>query len=242
LNRAFYGVKYLSTKDGMPTNAVFGFLNIMFKYIEIEKPDGICAAFDLKGPTFRHEFYDEYKATRKGMPDDLAVQLEPVKKILRALSYPVYEMKGYEADDIIGTFSKECSKLGHECIILTGDKDDLQLASENTRIRLIRTIMGKTHDDDFTPEKVFEVYGMTPLQFIDLKSIMGDTSDNIPGVPGIGEKGASMLIQKFGSLDGVYANLENPDIKPAMRKKLEENKKLAYDSKFLSKINCNRKS
>ncbi len=236
INRAYYGIRPLTTKSGQPTNAVYGFLNIIFKYIEDEKPDGVCAAFDLKGPTFRHEFFKEYKAQRKGMPDDLAAQLTPVKELLGALGFPVFEVPGFEADDVIGTFSSECEKNNHECVILTGDKDDLQLAGEFTRIRLIRTISGKTTDDNFDVAKVQEVYGMTPAQFIDLKAIMGDKSDNIPGVPGIGEKGASDLIINFGSLDGVYENLDSDKIKPSARLKLKENKQLAYDSRFLSEI------
>lgn len=239
LNRAYYAIKPLTSKSGFPTNAVYGFLNIMNKYKEDEKPDGICVSFDLKGKTFRHKFYSEYKAQRKGMPDDLAVQLDCVKKILGYMGIPVYEAEGYEADDVIGTFSAFCEQTGNKCVILTGDKDDLQLAGKNTYIRLIRTVGGKTHDDIFDEKKVFDVYGLTPEQFVDLKALMGDKSDNIPGVPGIGEKGASELMHEFGSLQNIYDNIDSEKIKARVRNKLTEGRKLAFDSRFLSEINKN---
>lgn len=237
LNRAYYAIRPLTSKSGQPTNAVYGFLNIMNKYSDIEKPDGICVSFDLKGKTFRHKFYSEYKAQRKGMPDDLAAQLEPVKKILGFMGIPIYETEGYEADDVIGTFSSFCEKTENTCVILTGDKDDLQLAGKNTYIRLIRTVGGKTQDDIFDEKKVFEEYGLTPKQFIDLKALMGDKSDNIPGVPGIGEKGAAELMHEFGSLEAIYENIDSDKIKPRAKNKLIEGKQSAFDSKFLSEIN-----
>lgn len=239
LNRAYYAIRSLSTKSGQPTNAIYGFLNIMNKYTESEKPDGVCVSFDLKGKTFRHKFYSEYKAQRKGMPDDLASQLEPTKKILRLLGIPIYEIEGFEADDVIGTFSQLCEKTDNECVILTGDKDDLQLAGKNTSIRLIRTVGGKTQDELFDEQRVFDEYGLTPLQFIDLKAVMGDKSDNIPGVPGIGEKGAAELMHEFGSLDAIYENIDSDKIKPGVRNKLIEGRQSAFDSRFLSEINRN---
>ncbi len=236
LNRAYYAIRLLTTKDGRPTNAIYGFLNILLKYRDLEEPDGICVAFDLPGGTFRHEFFGEYKAQRKGMPDELAAQLQPVKDILSAMGIEIFEAKGFEADDVIGTFSKRCEEALSQCVILTGDKDDLQLASNLTKIKLVRTVSGKTQDDDFDINKLYEVYGMSPQQFIDLKAIMGDKSDNIPGVPGIGEKGAMDLIHKFGSLDGIYENIESDKIKTGTRNKLMENRQMAYDSRFLSEI------
>ena len=236
LNRAFYAIKLLTNQQGEYTNAVYGFLNIMLKYAESEQPDGICAAFDMRAPTFRHEFYEKYQAQRKGMPDELASQLAPMKEILKAMHIPVLEMPGYEADDIIGTVSAACEKQGVGCCILTGDKDDLQLASEKTYVKLVRTVAGKTQDDDYDAAKVQEEYGLTPAQFIDLKAIMGDKSDNIPGVAGIGEKGALTLIHTFGSLEAIYEKIDDPAIKPKMREKLLADKQAAFDSRYLATI------
>ena len=186
INRAFYGVRLLTTKDGTYTNAVYGFLNIMFKYIEEINPTYIAAAFDLKAPTFRHKMYDGYKATRKGMPEELVPQVPLLKEVLSAMNITVLEKEGYEADDIIGTVSKKCTEKDLDCAILTGDKDDLQLATETNKVYLVTTRMGNTDTEIFDCSKVFEKYGVTPSEFIDVKAIMGDTSDNIPGFKGIG--------------------------------------------------------
>ncbi|MBE7043586.1 MAG: DNA polymerase I [Ruminococcaceae bacterium] len=239
LNRAFYGIRMLTNSQGQPTNAIYGFFNMLLKYMGQEHPDGICAAFDLRAPTFRHKFSEQYKAQRKGMPDELATQLEPTKEILRAMGIPVLSMEGYEADDIIGTISRICEEKQIFCTIISGDKDDLQLVGAYTTVKLIRTAMGKTTEEDITPEKMQELYGMTPKQFIDLKAIMGDTSDNIPGVSGIGEKGATTLIHTFGSLEAIYEQLDHPSIKPKMREKLETDKQAAFDSRYLATIDRN---
>ncbi len=236
LNRAFYGIRMLTNSQGQPTNAIYGFFNMLLKYMGQEQPDGICAAFDLKAPTFRHKFSEQYKAQRKGMPDELAAQLEPTKEILRAMGIPVLSLEGYEADDIIGTVSQKCEEEQIACVIVSGDKDDLQLVGPYTTVKLIRTAMGKTTEEDITPEKMNELYGMTPTQFIDLKAIMGDTSDNIPGVAGIGEKGATTLIHTFGSLEAIYEQLDHPSIKPKMREKLESDRQAAFDSRYLATI------
>ena len=208
INRAFYGVRILSTKDGTYTNAVFGFLNILFKYTDEIKPDYIAAAFDLKAPTFRHKMFDGYKATRKAMPEELVPQVSLMKEVLRAMNITILEQEGFEADDIIGTVSQKCEEQGLECDILTGDKDDLQLASTDTKIYLVTTRMGNTSTEIYDADKVMERYGVTPREFIDVKAIMGDSSDNIPGVKGIGEKGALALITKFHDLDTVYGQLD----------------------------------
>ncbi len=236
LNRAFYGIRMLTNSQGQPTNAIYGFFNMLLKYIGQENPDGICAAFDLKAPTFRHQFSEQYKAQRKGMPDELALQLEPTKEILKAMGIPVLSLEGYEADDIIGTVSLKCEQEKVSCVIISGDKDDLQLVGEYTTVKLIRTAMGKTTEEDITPKKMNEIYGMTPKQFIDLKAIMGDASDNISGVAGIGEKGATTLIHTFGSLEAIYEQLDHPSITPKMKVKLEEGKQSAFDSRYLATI------
>ncbi len=239
LNRAFYGIRMLTNSQGQPTNAIYGFFNMLLKYMGQEQPDGICAAFDLKAPTFRHKFSEQYKAQRKGMPDELAAQLEPTKEILKAMGIPVLSLEGYEADDIIGTVSLTCEENQVACVIVSGDKDDLQLVGKYSTVKLIRTAMGKTTEEDITPEKMNELYGMTPHQFIDLKAIMGDPSDNIPGVAGIGEKGATTLIHTFGSLEAIYEQLDHPSIKPKMREKLEAGKQAAFDSRYLATIDRN---
>lgn len=239
VNRAFYAVKLLTTKDGFNTNAIFGFLNILFKYIEEINPDYIAAAFDLPAPTFRHKMFDGYKATRHKMPDELAEQIPVLKEILTAMNITIYEKAGYEADDIIGTVSRVCTEENVCCCVLTGDRDDLQLASENVLIHLVTTRMGNTNTEVFDDKKVFEKYGVTPGEFIDLKAIMGDSSDNIPGVRGIGEKGATALIQKFHSVDGIYENLESEQITKSIRVKLENGKDDAYLSKTLATIDQN---
>ncbi len=228
VNRAYYGVRPLSTKTGIPTNAIFGFMNIMLKYIDEYKPDYLCVAFDLKAPTFRHKMYDQYKAQRKGMPDDLAEQMPHLKEILSAMNILQLSLEGYEADDIIGTVSRICDENELRCNIVTGDKDDLQLASSNTRVLLTTTRMGQTTTEELDEKGVFEKYGVTPEEFISVKALMGDSSDNIPGVKGIGEKTAFDLLSYFHSLDNMYESIEDDHIKKAAREKLIAGKEDAY--------------
>ncbi|MBE7034585.1 MAG: DNA polymerase I [Ruminococcaceae bacterium] len=239
INRAFYGIRLLTTKDGTFTNAVYGFLNIFYKFKEEIKPDYIAAAFDLKAPTFRHKMFDGYKATRKPMPEELRPQLPLLKEVLSALSIPVLELEGFEADDIIGTVAQQCTEKDIACMILTGDKDDLQLATEDNKIYLVTTRMGNTETEVFDSHHVFEKYGVTPKEFIDVKAIMGDTSDNIPGVRGIGEKGALDLISRFKSLDNIYANIDSDQMTKATRNKLMEHRETAFLSRTLATIDCN---
>ena len=236
INRAFYGIKLLTNKHGMFTNAIYGFLKIMFKHIEDINPDYICVAFDLKAPTFRHNLFKEYKAQRKGMPDELRVQMPVMKEVLKAMNITILEKEGFEADDIIGTVSRICDEKDIKCHILTGDRDDLQLASQNTDILLTITRMGQTTTTSYNADLVFEEYGVTPTEFIDVKGLMGDTSDNVPGVKGIGEKTAFGYIQKFKSIEKLYENLDDEIVKPAARKKLEDGKDMAFLSKKLCTI------
>ena len=236
VNRGFYAVRPLTNKDGLNTNAIFGFLNIFFKYAESIKPDYIAAAFDLSAPTFRHKMYDAYKATRHKMPDELREQIPVLKDVLSAMNIPILQKEGYEADDIIGTVSRICEEEKIECCILTGDRDDLQLASPLTHIHLVITRMGNTETTVYDDKLVFEKYGVTPSEFIDLKAIMGDSSDNIPGVKGIGEKGATALITEFHSIDGVYENIESEKITKSVRQKLLDSRDDAYMSKTLATI------
>jgi len=239
INRAFYGIRPLTTKDGLNTNAVYGFINILLKLIGDVKPDYICAAFDLKEPTFRHKMYSEYKAQRKPAPPELIEQFEPSKSILANMNIPVLQSAGYEADDIIGTVSKICEENKVECFIATGDKDDLQLASDKTKVILTVTRSGVNETTVYDANAVKEKYGVTPAEFIDVKALMGDKSDNIPGVAGIGEKGAVTLISKYGSIENVYENLNSGDIKGAMLRKLTEGRDSAFLSKKLATINVN---
>lgn len=232
LNRAFYGIRLLSNKNGVFTNAVTGFMNIYLKLLKEYSPDRVAVAFDLKAPTFRHNRFDGYKATRKGMPEELAVQLPYIKRLLPALGIRVVTMEGYEADDILGTLSKEAEKQGGEAIVSTGDRDSFQLVSDKTTVNLA-SIKG---DIVYTPEKIMIDYGISPLQMIEVKSLMGDSSDNIPGVAGVGEKTAYTLIKKFGSLDGVYENINSSDISKSVRTKLENGKASAYMSRELAEI------
>ena len=236
VNRGFYAVRPLTNKDGLNTNAIFGFLNIFFKYFEEINPDYIAAAFDVSAPTFRHKMYDGYKATRHKMPDELREQIPVLKDVLSAMNIPILELAGYEADDIIGTVSRVCEEEDILCCVLTGDRDDLQLASEKTHIHLVITRMGNTETTVYDDKKVIEKYGVTPEEFIDLKAIMGDSSDNIPGVKGIGEKGATALISAFHSIDGVYENIDDASITKSVRAKLVESKDDAYMSKVLATI------
>ena len=228
INRAYYGVRPLSTKTGIPTNAIYGFMNIMLKYIDEYNPDYLCVAFDLKAPTFRHKMYELYKAQRKGMPDDLAEQMPHLKEILSAMNIFQLSLEGYEADDIIGTVSRICDENNIRCNIVTGDKDDLQLASDNTHILLTTTRMGQTTTEELDSKGVFDKYGVTPEEFISVKALMGDSSDNIPGVKGIGEKTAFDLLSYFHSLDNMYMDIENDRIKKAAREKLLSGKEDAY--------------
>lgn len=236
INRAFYGIKLLSTKDGVYTNAVYGFINILNKLIETENPDGIAVAFDLKKPTFRHEKYAEYKAGRKPMPTELATQFPILKEWLTLSGYKVIECEGFEADDILGTLAYCSNKSGNECVIATGDRDSLQLISENTKVLLATTKMGRPEIINYTKEVLFEKYSLEPKEMIELKSLMGDSSDNIPGVAGIGEKIATDLIQRFHSIDYIYDNIESLDIKESVRQKLINGKDSAYLSKWLGTI------
>lgn len=242
MNRAFYGImgsKMLTTKDGKYTNAVYGFLAIMFKVIDDLNPDYMAVAFDLKAPTARHKMYEGYKATRKGMPDELAQQMPIVKEILRAMNIDIIEKEGYEADDVLGTLSKFGEKNGLEVTILSGDRDTFQLATDKVTIRIPRTKMGKTETEDFNREKIIETYGLEPKQLIEVKGLQGDTSDNIPGVPGIGEKTALSLVRKFGSIDNLYNKLEagESELKGKQKENLENNKELAILSRTLGTIN-----
>lgn len=236
VNRAFYGIKLLTNKFGLFTNGIYGFLKIMFKHIEEINPDYICVAFDLKAPTFRHKMYKEYKAQRKGMPQELRVQMPVLKEVLQAMNIAIIEKEGYEADDIIGTVSRICDEDGIKCHILTGDKDDLQLASDNTDILLTVTRMGNTTVTVYDAKKVYEDFGVTPTEFVDVKGLMGDTSDNIPGVKGIGEKTAFGYIQKFKSIEKLYENLDDEIVKKAARQKLEDGRDMAFLSKELCTI------
>lgn len=242
MNRAFYGImgsKALTTKDGKYTNAIYGFLAILFKLLEEENPEYIAVTFDLKAPTTRHKLYEGYKANRKGMPQELADQMPIIKDILRAMNIDIIEKEGYEGDDIIGTLSKYGESQGLEVTILSGDRDTFQLATDKVTIKIPRTKAGKTETELFNREKVKEVYGIEPKQLIEVKGLQGDTSDNIPGVPGIGEKTALSLIQKYGTIDNIYEKLENgeSDLKGKQKEKIEENKELAYLSRTLGRIN-----
>lgn len=238
INRAFYGIRMLNAKDGTPTNAVYGFINMLHKAMADVSPDGVCVTFDLKGPTFRHKAYEGYKAQRKGMPDDLAVQLPILKEVLDAMNIRRYELEGYEADDLIGTIAKRCADEGYECVAVTGDKDSFQLISEKTSVLHIKSRMGQTETKLYTRDAFFEEYGFEPVNMIDLKALMGDTSDNIPGVPGVGEKTAMGLVQKFGTVKNLYDNIESADIKEAARKKLIAGKDMADMSYNLAEICC----
>ena len=236
INRAFYGVRYLSAKDGTPTNAIYGFLNTLFKLIEEVSPDYICTAYDLKAPTFRHKMYDGYKAHRKPMPEGLVTQMPISKEILAAMNIKSYELEGYEADDIIGTVSKICDDNGIECYIATGDKDDLQLATDKTKVILTVTKSGNNETVYYDAKAVCERYNVTPTEFIDVKALMGDPSDNIPGVAGIGEKTAMSLIEKYKSIEYIYDHLDEIDLKGAMLKKITDGRESAFMSKELATI------
>ena len=236
VNRAFFGIKLLTTKDGQYTNGIYGFLNILHKLEQEIKPDAVAIAFDLKAKTFRHEMYSEYKGNRKGMAEELASQMPVLKDILTNLGYVLVSKEGYEADDILGTLARSASEKGDKCFIATGDRDSLQLANENVNIILATTQFGKGQNTLMDTEAIKEKYGLEVNQLIDLKALMGDTSDNIPGVKGVGEKTAVSLLQQFGTLDNIYANIEDPFIKKGVRTKLEADREMAYLSKQLGTI------
>ena len=236
LNRAYYGIKLLTTKDGIFTNAIYGFMTTFRRLLDETAPDAVAVAFDLKAPTFRHKSYDGYKSNRKGMPDELAQQMAPLKELLSDLGYRIVTCEGFEADDILGTLAHTCTERGDECMIATGDRDSLQLVSPSVSVRIAATKFGKPEVTVYDEAKIMEVYGVTPPQLIDIKAIQGDTSDCIPGVPGIGEKGAGDLIKRFHDLDNIYENLETIDVKPGIRKKLTEGKESAYLSRMLGTI------
>lgn len=239
LNRAFYGVRYLSAKDGTPTNAIYGFLNILLKLIKEQKPDYICAAFDVKAPTFRHKQYEGYKAQRKPMPEGLAAQMPLAKDVLRAMGVTILEKEGYEADDIIGTVARLCEESEISCFIATGDKDDLQLASDKTKVILTVTKSGYNETIIYDDKAVKEKYHVTPTEFIDVKALMGDPSDNIPGVKGVGEKTAMSLIEKHHSIEYIYENIDDIGLKGAMLQKMKDGREMAFMSKELATINRN---
>ncbi len=235
LNRAFYGVPELTNAKGLHTNAVYGFLNILFKILEEEKPGYLAVAFDVKAPTFRHEMYKEYKGTRKPMPEELREQVPVMKDMLKAMGITIMEQPGLEADDILGTLAKKAEKNGMEVSIVSGDRDLLQIASEHIKIRIPKTKMGKTEIEDYYAADVLEKYQVTPLQFIELKALMGDTADNIPGVPKVGEKTATSLMVEYGSIEGIYEHIEEIS-KKSIKETLTENRELAELSKILATI------
>ena len=236
INRAFYGIKMLTTKNGQYTNAIYGFINILHRLEEMESPDGVVVAFDLKSPTFRHLKYDAYKAGRKGMPEELRQQMPLLKEWLDLAGYVRIECEGFEADDILGTVARLCEESGNECVISTGDRDSLQLISDKTRVLLATTKMGKPEIVNYTVDELNLKYGLTPNEMIELKALMGDSSDNIPGVAGVGEKTANDLISRFHSIDYIYENLESLDIKAGVKAKLQADKDNAFLSRELGTI------
>ena len=237
VNRAFYGIKILTTKDNRPTNAIYGFLNILLNLLRENQPDEVAIAWDLKAPTFRHKMYDGYKATRHGMPEELAQQMPVLKELLAQLGFVMVSREGWEADDLLGTLSAAAAARGDECLLATGDRDSLQLVNDHVTVLLAATRGGRSETVPMDPEAIREKYGLeNPRQLIEVKSLMGDTSDNIPGVPGVGEKTALALVQAFGSLDEVYNHLDDPRIKPGVRKKLTGNEDKARLSHTLGEI------
>lgn len=235
VNRAFYGIKTLSTKDGKFTNGIFGFLNILFSLRESYKPEGVAIAFDVHAPTFRHEMYSEYKGNRKGMPEELAQQMPILKDLLKSLGYKLIECPGWEADDIIGTLAHNC-KSGDMCYIATGDRDSLQLVNETTNVLLAAPRGGKTETIIYDTAKIIEDKGVEPIKLIEVKALMGDSSDNIPGVQGIGEKTATDLIKKYGSIDYIYEHFDELELTPSVRTKLLNGKDMAFVSRTLGTI------
>lgn len=239
VNRAFYGIKLLSTKSGYYTNAIYGFLNILLKLQDMCSPDAVTIAFDVHAPTFRHEMYSEYKAGRHGMPDELRQQMPVLKNILHLLGYKTIECAGWEADDILGTLAQQCRENGDECFIATGDRDSLQLAHGGVKVLLARTKMGQAVTDVYDEQAILNEYGITPQALIQVKALQGDSSDNIPGVAGVGAKTALDLIQRFGTIDNIYENLDTIDIKQGVRNKLANDKDKAYLSLELGTIKTN---
>lgn len=238
INRAFYGImgsKMLMTSDGKYTNAVYGFLAIMFKIIDEITPDYMAIAFDLKAPTKRHKLYKEYKGTRKGMPNELAEQMPILKNVLRAMNIVIIEKEGYEADDILGTLANMAKKEDIETIILSGDRDTFQLINDKINVKIPHTKAGKTETEKYDEEKIKEIYGLKPIKLIEVKGLMGDASDNIPGVPGVGEKTALKLVKEYGSIEKLYKAIEEgtSDLKGALKEKITANKDLAMLSKEL---------
>ena len=236
LNRAYYGIRPLSTREGLYTHAVYGFITTLQRLLDEENPEALCVTFDRREPTFRHQADADYKAQRKPMPPELAMQLPVMKQVLAAMSVPCYELAGYEADDLIGTISRKCQAAGWDCVIVTGDKDSLQLITDRTKVKLVSTRMGQTTTKDMTPETFREQYGFDPIHMIDLKALMGDTSDNIPGVPGVGEKTAMALVQEYGAIDEIYRLLPDLHAKPAAIRKLTEGEESARHSYWLATI------
>ena len=236
INRSFYGIRPLSTREGLYTHAVYGFITTLQRLLDEEQPDALCVTFDRREPTFRHEADEHYKATRHGMPEELAMQMPVLKDVLDAMSIPRYEMAGWEADDLIGTISRRCEAAGWDCVAVTGDKDSLQLITDHTKVKLVSTRMGQTTTKDMTPETFRETYGFAPIHMIDLKALMGDSSDNIPGVPGVGEKTAMALVQEYGSIEEIYKLLPDINAKPAVVRKLAEGEQSARHSYWLATI------
>ncbi len=236
INRSFYGIRPLSTRDGLFTHAVFGFVTTMQRLLDEEQPEALCVTFDRREPTFRHEADENYKATRHAMPEELAMQMPVLKEVLDAMDIPRYELAGWEADDLIGTISRKCEAAGWDCVAVTGDKDSLQLITDHTKVKLVSTRMGRTTTKDMTPAAFREAYGFDPIHMIDLKALMGDSSDNIPGVPGVGEKTAMALVQEYGSLDEIYKRLPDINAKPAAIRKLTEGEQSARHSYWLATI------
>ncbi|MBR4953483.1 MAG: DNA polymerase I [Oscillospiraceae bacterium] len=236
VNRAFYGIRMLNAPDGTPTNGIYGFITILQRLLDEEKPDSLCVTFDVHAPTFRHLDYDGYKAQRKGMPDELRVQMPILKEVLDAMGIMRIEKEGFEADDLIGTLAGKCEREGGECVIVTGDKDSFQLITDKITVKHVKTRMGQTETVNYTPARFAEEYGFEPIKMIDLKALMGDTSDNIPGVAGIGEKTALDLVQRFESLDNIYENIDTIDVKDGVRKKLREGEEMARKSFWLATI------
>ena len=236
INRAYYGIRPLTNREGLYTHAVFGFLTTLLRLKEEERPDALCVTFDLHAPTFRHKADEAYKATRKPMPEELRMQVPVLKEVLDTLNIPRYEMEGWEADDLIGTISRKCEAAGWDCVVVTGDKDSLQLITDHTKVKLVSTRMGQTTTKDMTPETFREQYGFDPIHMIDLKALMGDTSDNIPGVPGVGEKTAMALVQEYGTIDEIYRLLPDLHAKPAAIRKLTEGEESARHSYWLATI------
>ena len=236
INRAFYGVRPLTTREGLHTNAVYGFVTTLQKLLDEESPEALCVTFDRREPTFRHLSYEGYKAQRKGMPEELAQQLPVLKEVLDAMDIPRYELAGYEADDLIGTISRKCEAAGWACVVVTGDKDSLQLITDKTKVKLVSTRMGQTTTKDMTEEAFREAYGFDPIHIIDLKALMGDASDNIPGVSGVGEKTAMALIQRYQTVDAIYEAMPEVEARPAVIKRLAEGEDSARMSYRLATI------